>query len=81
MNDRQIVADCRLGELFQISMTFISTSGEPSVNRIDLLALTLVGPTQHKSVLDPLAVQHLENQYPSTKIPKSKKAILHSRLG
>ena len=32
------------------------------MNRIDLLALTLAGPTQHKPVLDPLAVQCLENQ-------------------
>ena len=32
-----------------------------SVNRIDLLAVTLAGPTRHKPVLDSLAVQHLEN--------------------
>ena len=29
----------------------------------DLLALTLAGPTRHKLVLDPLAVQHLENRF------------------
>ena len=43
-------------------MFFILTLGGPLVNRIDLLALTLAGPTQHKPVLDPLAVQHLENR-------------------
>ena len=32
------------------------TSGVPSVNRIDLWALTLVGPTGTSLVLDPLAV-------------------------
>ena len=41
---------------------FLSTSGEPSVNRIDLPALTLAGPTWHKPVLGPLAVRHLENR-------------------
>ena len=30
--------------------------------RIDLLALTSAGPTQHKPVLDPLNVHHLENR-------------------
>ena len=30
---------------------FIQTSGEPSVNKIDLLALTLVRPLQHKPLL------------------------------
>ena len=35
-------------------MFFISTSGVPSVNRIDLLALTLVGPTGTSPVLEPL---------------------------
>ena len=29
---------------------------------IDLLALTLAGPTRHNPVLDPLAVQHLKNR-------------------
>ena len=41
---------------------FLSTSGEPSVNRIDLRALTLVGPLWHKPALDPLAVHILENR-------------------
>ena len=40
----------------------ISTSGEPSVNRIDLQALTLEGPTRNNLVLDPLAELHLDNQ-------------------
>ena len=40
---------------------FLSTLGEPSVNRIDLRALTLAGPLQHKPVSDPLAVQLLKN--------------------
>ena len=43
-------------------MFFISTSGIPSVNGIDLQALTLVGPTVTRPVLDPLAVMHLNNQ-------------------
>ena len=41
---------------------FILTSGVPSVNRIDLRALTLVGPLGTSPVLDPLAVLHLDNQ-------------------
>ena len=40
----------------------ILTSGKPSVNRTDLLALTFAGPTWHKPVLDLLAVQLLENR-------------------
>ena len=38
------------------------TSGEPSVNRKDLLALTLAGTTNKNLVLDPLAVLHLDNR-------------------
>ena len=38
------------------SKYFILTSGLPSVNRLDLQALTLVGP-----VLDPVAVLRLDN--------------------
>ena len=34
---------------------FILTSGIPSVDRIDLEALTLVGPTAIRQVLDPLS--------------------------
>ena len=34
----------------------------PSLNRKDLRALTLVGPTRDNPVLDPLAVLHLYNQ-------------------
>ena len=44
------------------SMVFILTSGEPSVNRIVLLALTLVGPIWPKPAQDPLAVLQLENR-------------------
>ena len=32
------------------------------MNRSDLRALTLVGPTRNIQALDPLAVQHLNNQ-------------------
>ena len=39
---------------------FISTSGVPSVKRIDLRALTLVGPTGTSPVLDHLAVIRLQ---------------------
>ena len=45
-----------------LTISLISTSGEPSVNRIDLLALTLAGPIWLKPALDPLAVHHPENQ-------------------
>ena len=41
---------------------FILTSGIPSVNRIDLQALTSLGPTVTRPVLDPLAVLSLDNQ-------------------
>ena len=41
---------------------FLSTSGEPSVNRIDLRALTFVGPLWHKPVMEPLAVHLLKNR-------------------
>ena len=37
------------------------TLREPSVNRKDLRALTLVGPTRYNPILDPLAVLHLIN--------------------
>ena len=40
---------------------FFSTSGEPSLNRKDLQALTLVRPTRDNPVLDPIAVIHLNN--------------------
>ena len=38
-----------------------STFREPSVNRKDLQALTIVGPTSDNPVLDPLAALHLDN--------------------
>ena len=40
----------------------ILTSGEPSLNRIDLQTLTLVGPTGNVPVLDPLAALQIDNQ-------------------
>ena len=43
------------------SIDVILTSGVPSVNRIDLRALTLVGPTGTSPVLDPLDVLRLDN--------------------
>ena len=41
---------------------FISTLREPSVNRKDLPALTLVGPTRDNPEPDPLAVLQLDNR-------------------
>ena len=41
---------------------FIINLKGPSVNRKDLRALTLVGPTRNNQVLEPLAVLHLDNQ-------------------
>ena len=41
---------------------FISTSGVPSVNRIDLGALTLVGLTGTNLIPDPLAVLRLDKR-------------------
>ena len=43
-------------------LAFFSTLREPSVNRTDFIALTLVGPTRNNLVLKPLAVLHLDNQ-------------------
>ena len=40
----------------------ISTLKGPSVNRKDLQALNLVGPTWNNPVLDPLALLHPDNQ-------------------
>ena len=37
------------------------TLREPTVNRKDLQALTLVGPTRNNPVLDPLAELSLDN--------------------
>ena len=45
-----------------LRICFILTSGTPPVNRIDLRALTLVGPTVTRLVLDPLAVISLDNR-------------------
>ena len=42
-------------------MFFISTLREPSVNRKDSWALTLVGPRKDNPEPDPLAVLHLDN--------------------
>ena len=41
---------------------FIFNTREISVNKKDLWALTLVGLNWGNPVLDPLAVQHLDNQ-------------------
>ena len=41
--------------------SLFSTLREPSVIRKDLQALTLVRPTRDNSVLDPLAVLHIDN--------------------
>ena len=41
---------------------FILTSVVPSVNRIDIRALTLVGPPGASPILDRLAVLHLHNR-------------------
>ena len=43
-------------------MFFILTSGTPSVNKIDLQALTLAGPTVTRPVSDPLAVLSRQQQ-------------------
>ena len=39
-----------------------NTRGNFPVNRKDLQALTLVGPTKKNPVSDPLVAQHLDNQ-------------------
>ena len=47
----------------QIKHLFLfSTLREPSVNRKDLLALTIVGPPRDNLELDPLVVLHLNNR-------------------
>ena len=43
-------------------MIFILTSGMPTVNRTDLQALTLVGPTVTRPAQDPLAVLCIDNR-------------------
>ena len=43
-------------------MLFISQFKEPLVNRKDLQALTLVGPTRDNLVFDPVAVLHLDKK-------------------
>ena len=42
--------------------TLFPTSGQPSVNRKDLTALTLAGHTSQHPVLDTLVVLHLDNR-------------------
>ena len=54
----RVAAVCTIQGLFSL----FSTLREPSVNRKDLRALTLVGPTRDNPVLDPLVVIHLDNQ-------------------
>ena len=59
----KIKCDYKIKQVF-----FISTLREPSVNRKDLRALTLVGPTRDNPEPDPLAVLHLDNRlYITTK--------------
>ena len=41
--------------------SLFQTAGELLVNKTDLGALTLLGPTREDPVLDPLAVLHLNN--------------------
>ena len=45
----------------RVPFFLFSTSGEHSVNRKELRALTLVGPIRDNPILDPLAVLHLHN--------------------
>ena len=45
-----------------LQLTMFPTLREPSVNRKDFTALTLVEPTRDNPVLDPLAVLHLNNR-------------------
>ena len=52
----------------------VKASGEPSVKRLNLRALTLAGPRRHKPVPDPLAVQLLENRL---KIPQHEFPLEH----
>ena len=51
-----------MSAIFGKQVFFILASGIPLMNRIDLLALTLVGPAETSPVPDPLAVLHLDNQ-------------------
>ena len=62
----QVTGEQYLVDLLQIITVnqddLFQTLWEPSVNRKYLQALTLVGPTWSKPVLDPLAVLHLDNR-------------------
>ena len=49
-------------QLNQTSVLYLKLLWETSVNRKDLRALTLVGPTWDNPLLDPLAVLHLDNR-------------------
>ena len=51
---------CKLG--FQNKLSLFSTFREPTVNKKDLQALTLVRPPRDSQELDPLAVKHLDNR-------------------
>ena len=53
--------------------SLFQTLWEPSVNRKDLQALTLVRPTRNNLVLDPLAVLNLDNRLYKIVIIKSLK--------
>ena len=57
------------------------TLWELSVNRKDLQALTLLGPTQNNPVLDPLAVLHHDNQlYISTQSIKDNEQCMYLNI-
>ena len=53
--------------------SLFQTLWEPSVDRKDLQALTLVRPTRNNLVLDPLAVLNLDNRLYKIVIIKSLK--------
>ena len=59
---------------------FISTSGEPLVNRIHLLDLTLAGPTRNNLVPDPLAVVHLDNWLVIRSFPMSNLSNFETKI-
>ena len=53
--------DVDIFEQLTIDWCYFQLQGKPSVNRKDLGALTLAGPTCKIPVLDPLGVLHLES--------------------
>ena len=55
-------SDRRINVITKSIVLYFSIQGSFSVNRKDLRALTLLGPTRENLLLDPLAVQYLNNQ-------------------